>query len=202
MRGYGHLLVVAAAALVSPVAHGAPIVYTAELSGPAESPPVASSGTGTTTVVFDSEAHTLSVDVDFSGLVSPTTVAHIHCCTTDPFAGTAGVATQVPTFAGFPAGVTSGSYSQTFDLTLASSWNPTFITNNGGTVDGAESALGAGLAAGRAYLNVHSELNPSGEIRGFLVAAVPEPGTLALITAALAAALAMHKRAGASRLRL
>ncbi len=182
------LLVVAAAFLVSPAAHGAPIVYTAGLSAAAESPPVSSPGTGTTTVVFDPQAHTLSVQVDFSGLVGTTTVSHIHCCTAVPFDGTAGVATQVPTFFGFPEGVRAGSYSQVFDLTDAASWNPAFVASNGATVAGAESALGLGLASGRAYLNVHSSFAPGGEIRGFLVAAVPEPGTLALIAAALAAA--------------
>lgn len=192
------LLVAAAAVLVSPAVQGAPIVYTAELSAAAESPPVVSPGTGTTTVVFDPEAHTLRVQVDFSGLVGPTTVAHIHCCTAVPFDGTAGVATQVPTFIGFPAGVTAGSYSQVFDLTDAASWNPAFIASNGASVAGAESALGLGLAGGRAYLNVHSNFASGGEIRGFLVAAVPEPGTLALIAVAVAAA-ALAARARAPR---
>ena len=100
----------------------------------------------------------------------------------------------MPTFIGFPEGVTAGSYSQTFDLTEAASWNPAFITNNGGTPAGAESALGLGLASGRAYLNVHSTFAPTGEIRGFLVAAVPEPGTLALLAAALGAAFAIGRR--------
>lgn len=188
------LLMVAAAVLVSPAVQGAPVVYSAALSGAAEAPPVNSPGTGTTTVAFDPVAHTLSVDVEFSGLVGTTTFAHIHCCTVDPFEATAGVATQVPTFIGFPAGVTAGSYSQTFDLTDADSWNPAFLTANGGTPAGAEAALGFGLASGRAYLNVHSTFAPGGEIRGFLVAAVPEPGSLALIAAALAGALAVGRR--------
>lgn len=188
------LLFVATTALASSAVQGAPITYTAGLSGAAESPPVASPGTGTTIVVFDPDIHRLGVDVVFSGLVAPTTVLHIHCCTANPFEGNAAVATQVPTFAGFPSGVTSGSYMNSFDLTDPASWNPAFITANGGTAQGAEDALGAGLASGRAYLNVHSTFAPGGEIRGFLVAAVPEPGTLALVAAALAGALLVVDR--------
>jgi hypothetical protein len=69
-----------------------------------------------------------------------------------------GVATQVPTFSGFPLGVTSGTYSELFDLTLASSWNPAFITANGGTTAGAEARLTLGLDQGQAYFQHSYEL--------------------------------------------
>ena len=150
-----------------------PITYIANLDGPSESPPNASPGTGFATVVFDSTAHILDVDVSFSGLLGTTTAAHIHAATALPGIGTAGVATQVPTFTGFPLGVTSGTYTHTFDTSLASTWNPAFITANGGTPLGAEAALGAALAAGKAYLNIHSTFRPGGEIRGFLVRQFP-----------------------------
>jgi hypothetical protein len=71
------------------------------------------------------------IDVSFSGLLGTTTASHIHCCTPTPLSGTAGVATTTPTFAGFPLGVTSGTYMNTLDLTLASSYNPAFVTANG-----------------------------------------------------------------------
>src|SRR5262249_42319686 len=93
----------------------------------------------------------------------------IHCCTATPLTGTAIVATTTPTFPGFPLGVTSGSYSMSFDLTQSSSFNPAFITANGGTTASAEAALAAGLVAGEAYLNIHTAMFPNGEIRGFLV---------------------------------
>ena len=76
-----------------------------------------------------------------------------------------------------PLGVTSGSFTQTLDLTLASTYNPAFITANGGTTSSAEAVLLAGLAANETYFNIHTSNFPSGEIRGFLVAA-PEPATL------------------------
>jgi hypothetical protein len=163
-----------------------PITYSVILSGPGESPPNASPGTGSALIIIDSTANTLNiVSETFSGLTSGTTASHIHCCTVLPGTGTAGVATQVPTFSGFPLSVTSGSYTMLFDMTQASTWNPAFVTAHGGTPAGAEAALVAGAAAGDAYLNIHSTNFGGGEIRGFLVA-IPEPGTLSFVFVSLA----------------
>jgi hypothetical protein len=62
---------------------------------------------------------------------------------------------------------------------MASSWNPAYVTANGGTTAGAESAFAAAAAADEAYLNIHTTVVPGGEIRGFLVP-VPEPATVCL----------------------
>jgi len=104
------------------------------------------------------------------------------------------VATTTRTFPGFPLGVTSGTYDQTFDMTLSSSYNPAFVTANG-SVGAAEAALFADMAAGTAYLNIHSQVVPGGEIRGFLIAEIPEPGTLLLAGAALAGLLLRRRLA-------
>lgn len=154
-------------------------VYDAFLSGPGENPPNASPGTGFSEVTINLTLHTLRVQVNFTGLTGTTTASHIHAPVLVP-GGVAGVATQTPSFSSFPLGVTSGSMDQTLDMTLASSWNPAFITANGGTPAGAESALASSLANGTAYLNIHTSTFGGGEIRGFLLP-VPEPATIGLL---------------------
>lgn len=131
-------------------------------------------------MAYDSVTHMLGVIVSFSDLLGTTTASPIHAATATAGTGTAGVATQLPTFTGFPLGVTSGTCSHTFDLTDLLSFNSSFITSNGGTAASAEAALAAALGDGKAYLNIHTTFAPGGEIRGFLVP-VPEPGAYALI---------------------
>jgi hypothetical protein len=168
-----------AAAMFAPVAWAAPIYFDATLSGAAENPPVVSPGFGTATVILDPVAHTMRVIVSFSDLVGTTTAAHVHCCTAPP--NNAGVATQTPSFLGFPLGVTAGTYDSTFDTTLTSTFSASFLNNNGGTPAAAEAALFAGLLAGNAYFNIHTSFRLGGEIRGFLVQRVPEPSTVLLV---------------------
>ncbi|MCQ9377864.1 CHRD domain-containing protein [Methyloversatilis sp. XJ19-49] len=173
----------AATTLASP-ALAQEVEYFATLSGPAEAPPNESPGTGSVLLTLDLDLRMMTIDTRFSGLLGTLTVAHIHCCTALASEGTAGVATPTPTFPGFPAGVTSGSYMETFDMKLATSYNPAFITANGGTPDSAYTVLLAGLNDGKAYLNLHSSEFPGGEIRGFL-APVPEPETWAMLLGGL-----------------
>ena len=189
---------------LAPMTHAATITTSANLAGANENPVTTSPATGTTFVTLDTTTHRLRVTVVFDGLTANATGAHIHCCTSPP--GNVGVATTLPAFAGFPLGVTGGSLDQTYDTTLASTWNPAYVTNSGGTTAGAEAALAAGLAAGQAYLNLHTSTFPTGEIRGFLAQSSPTIGaiptlsdwTLGGLGVLLAAAtwLMLRRRAG------
>lgn len=161
--------IAAIAIATSAAASAAVISYTVTLSGPNESPPNASPGTGVGQVDVDPSAHTMRVQVSFSGLTGTTTNAHIHAATAVAQAGTAGVATTTPTFSGFPSGVTAGAYDNTLDMTLASSYNAAYITAHGGTTAQAEADLFQAIADGKAYLNLHSTTFGGGEIRGFLL---------------------------------
>ena len=184
------------------LASAATIQFRADLSGADEIPPTGSPGSGVGIVVYDSVAHTLTLDIDFAdlfpttatGTASGTTASHIHCCQATPFQGNAGVATTTPSFVGFPLGVTSGHASIVLDLTLPSSYNlnpGAFFQLNGGTAASAEAALIAGIEEGRSYLNIHTTRFGGGEIRGELI---PEPGTIALLGFGMAAMGALARR--------
>lgn len=176
-----------------PAAPAAVINLSGIFSGAAENPPNASPGTGFVTVLVDTLAHLMTIHAEWSDLLGTTTVAHIHCCT--PPTGNAGVATAVPSFPGFPAGVTAGTFDLVVDLTQAASYNPAFLnTAGGGTVAGAEAALLGGLFSNRAYFNIHTAQFPGGESRANLV--VPEPSTLLLLSVAVLAAGTLRRRRG------
>jgi len=102
-------------------------VYTTTLSGPAAVPPNASAAVGSATITYFPATSMMTVSMSFSGLSSIATAAHIHCCTTSTM--NVGIATPTSGFPGFPAGATWGTYEHTFDMTLASSFNPGFVTD-------------------------------------------------------------------------
>jgi hypothetical protein len=187
MRHFSLVVLMAALMLPAPATYAAPITFVAVLRGAAEVPPTGSPGTGLATVVLDPVANTMHVDVTFSGLEAGTAASHIHCCLPSPGATgvNVGIATMVPTFPGFPLGVTAGTYSHDFSLLDPATYNPAFVTAEGGTITGAEAALVAGIENSETYLNVHTTLFPSGEIRGILV--TPEPATLLMLSTGLVA---------------
>ena len=107
----------------------------------AAGPGVTSSGKGTATATLDTNTKTLTWTVDYSGLSGPATAAHIHG-PADPGAN-AGI---VVPFTGNLASPIKGSAPLT-DAQIAQ------------------------LEAGKWYVNIHTEANKPGEIRGQLVRA-------------------------------
>lgn len=190
------LLAAALVALSANVAQASPITYTAVLSGLNEIPSVSTTGTGSATITYDPVTHLLELNIIFANLLSATTAAHIHCCSPQP--ANAGVATTTPTFEGFPLGVTSGTYVNTLDLRLASSYNPQFVNNvASASLVVAEALLTAGLGNNMSYLNIHTSGNPGGEIRG-QIQAVPVPdetATIALLGIGLVAVVIRRPKA-------
>ena len=188
------LNVLLAGLCLAPFAQASILTYAGALSAANENPTNLSTATGFATVIVDTIANTISLNVVFSGLTSNDTAAHIHCCVAQ--GGNAGVATVMPSFTGFPLSVTSGTFNGLFSLSDATFYNPTFVTNNGGTVASAEAVLLAGMAADQTYFNIHTGNNPGGEIRAFLQP-IPEPSTFVLAALALAGAGIVRRRIAA-----
>ena len=109
---------------------------TVKLSGTSEVPPTTSTGTGTADVDFDPATKKLSWKLTYSGLTGPATAAHFHGPAER--GKNAGVAVAIPNATSSPV---EGSATLT-------------------------DAQAADLQAGKYYINVHTQANPSGEIRG------------------------------------
>src|SRR5262245_54323714 len=110
-------------------AHGAAVVVTTSMLGSKETPPNASTANGAAVVTLQVGDNTLLVSAEFFSLTGgAANAAHIHCCAAPGVAAI--VAVPLP---GFPA-ATSGAYTNSFDLSVAGTYNAAFITAHGGTV--------------------------------------------------------------------
>jgi hypothetical protein len=108
----------------------------ATLDGKSEGPANTSTGTGTADIDYDAATKKLSWKLTYSGLSGPATAAHFHG---PAEAGkNAGVAVAIPNAASSP------------------------VEGNATLTD----AQAADLLAGKYYVNIHTQANPGGEIRG------------------------------------
>jgi len=148
-------------------ANAEPTRYRAVLNGESVEPPTPSTGTANAVVEIDPVAHTMYVFVDFA-LMGITLQAHLHAPTDVPLSGLAGAATTTPTLPDFPFALSFDSYEKTLDMTQESNYSPEFLAANGGTAAAAEAALFAAIAEGRVYIDIHTDVYPEGEVRGFL----------------------------------
>lgn len=141
------------------------------LTGGSENPPVVGGGSGGEVgagITFDTVTLQLNINVGwgsgmgFTNLTGNATAGHIHGATASSapasFNENAGVMIGLDSLAGWNPSGTSGGFSGTVTLTAAQ----------------------AGfLNQGRLYINIHTSVNPGGEIRGYLI--VPEPSSIALL---------------------
>jgi hypothetical protein len=126
-------------------------VLNASLSGAQEVPPVISAATGTATVTIDAARTTISVTLTTQGFATPVTASHIHF-------GPAGSNGSV-LFSLFAA---PGIFPATLTKTLTSvDFTPDAVN---GIITFAD-AVNA-ILIGNTYINVHTQANLGGEIRG------------------------------------
>lgn len=115
--------------------------FKADLKGAQEVPPTTSSGTGSVEATYDSASKKLTWKGTVSGLSGPATAAHFH--------GPAGPGQNAGVLVPVPD-VKSGQFEGSATLNENQS---------------------KALLAGQTYFNIHTAANPSGELRGQVVAA-------------------------------
>ena len=158
--------------------------FSASLTGDQEVPPPtgtqSASGSATVNIITDSEVTEINYEVTYSGLSGPLLAAHIHC-------GPPGVAAGIMLPFVIGPSPFSGTLKETDFMACGS------VTTFAGAIDA--------IRAGNAYVNLHTALNPPGEIRGQLkpilntatedpVAPAGSPLVLLAVVFAIAAAVA------------
>ena len=167
--------------------------YATILSGTNEAIPNASPGAGSSALTLDLDLITLRVEAAFTSLAGTVTGATIYGPTAVAGTGSAGAMNPAFTASGFPTGVSAGSYDFTFDLTVASGYDPAFIVSSGGTVSNALNALVASFENGQTYLNIRTTAFPGGEVRGSFTE-TPEPASAGLLAMGCCIAIARRRR--------
>ena len=134
MRAY--LVLAALAAFSVSPALAETLHFKATLSGPAETPPTDSKGTGTVDATYDGATKTLAWTIDYSGLTGPAIAAHVH--------GPAAAGTAAP-----------------IEVPLTGSLDSP-IKGSATLTD----AQAKDLTSGMMYFNIHTAAHKPGELRG------------------------------------
>jgi hypothetical protein len=137
-------------------AHGATELFSADLAGENEVPPINTAGSATFRMNVGT---TITFSMSFSGLSSPLAVAHLHFA---PSKVNGGVMIFLCGGDGQPACPAATSGTITGTITAANVVGPTGQGISPGDLDSALEAVRAGLA----YANMHTGTFPGGEIRG------------------------------------
>ena len=134
MRAY--LVLAALAAFSVSPALAETLHFKASLSGPAETPPTDSKGTGAVDATYDDATKTLGWTINYSGLTGPALAAHFH--------GPAAAGTAAP-----------------IEVPLTGSLDSP-IKGSATLTD----AQAKDLTSGMMYFNIHTAAHKPGEIRG------------------------------------
>ena len=135
------LLAVVAMAGLTSAAYAATEHYTAKMSTADEVPPKPTGGSGTVDATLDTATHVLTYTITYQGLSGPATMAHFH----GPASLGTNAGVEIP-YTGNLASPIKGTATLT-------------------------PALEKQLSDGLLYVNVHTDANKSGEIRGQVMAA-------------------------------
>ena len=139
-----------------PAAQSATELFSANLSGENEVPPINTAGSATFRMEIGS---TITFSLSFSGLSSPLAVAHLHFA---PSKVAGGVMIFLCGGGSQPACPAATSGTITGTITAANVTGPTAQGVSAGDLDSALEAVRAGLA----YANMHTANFSGGEIRG------------------------------------
>lgn len=116
-----------------------PVSLKTQLTGEDEVPPVQTTGSGLAEFEYDRETRTVKWTISYSGLTGPATMAHLH--------GPAQRGEKAPVLVWLSKQGSSAASPITGQTTLTPAQAEQF-------------------AAGRWYVNVHTQAHPGGEIRG------------------------------------
>jgi hypothetical protein len=146
--------------LVSAQAQAQTLTFTATLSGGSEIPGIVTGSVGTSTVTWNMTTKTGTYRVDVYNMPVGTTASHIHV-------GAAGVAGPVVINFTVPAGGISNDYA------LSGTFSCTDVTVRAAQGINSCEDFEQTIILGNMYVNVHSTVNPGGEIRGQLIRVLP-----------------------------